>query len=144
MESLPYFFLSDKTEYIKKFCELYTDEIKTPDGLNIGCKDPKKSAVHFCRGGKDGDDFQPARAQRIGWAKYILLHPEERKVLLDTETKNIIFFFEKGRTSYAVICRPINESKFELISGFIVGGFRALAYREGRKPYEFYLIKKSC
>ncbi len=143
MENLPHFCLSDEAEYIKKFCELYADEIKTPDDLSIICRDLEKTARHFCCGG-NGCIFQPARAQRIGWAKYILLHPDERKILLDTETKKIIFFFEHKRTAFAVICVPIKENQLNLISGFVVGGKRAIAYREGKKPYEFYVIKKSC
>lgn len=143
MEELTCCFLASEAEYIAKFCELYKDEINTPDGFHVVCLNPEKQAKHFCRG-SDGRFFQKARAVRICWASYILLNVECRKVLLDTSTNNVIFFFEKGKTSYAVVCSQLKNSKLNLISGFIASGARAIAYREVKPPYKFYSIKKSC
>lgn len=123
-------------EYIKIFYQEYAGEINTPDGFKIICRDLERRAKHFC-GGKQ-EIFQKSRAQRILWAKGILLlDPSERKVLVDQKTKNFIFFFAGGKTSYAVICSQI-KGCLDLISGFIVGGKRAEAYKNGELPYLFY------
>ncbi len=135
--------LSSEIDYIERFCEIYKDEIITPDGFRIICKYPKETAKHFCRGG-DKKQFQAGRAYRIEWGKDILLNPKERKVLLDNKTNNLIFFYENGRVAYAVICSPQKNGQLNLVSGFIVGGRRTIDYREGKPPYSFYEIKKSC
>jgi len=74
----------------------------------------------------------------IEWPKYILLNPDKRKILKDSTTGNIVFFFEKGKTAYAVICNPLKDGKLNLISGFVVGGPRKANYCNGKPPYEFY------
>lgn len=139
MDRLSTIFLRSENDYINKFCEEYKDPIKTPDGFIIKCIYLRKTAIHFICGGKS-TKFQKARAQRLLWAKYILLNPDERKLLIDRKTNNIIFFFDKNRKYYAVICRPIDESKkiLELISGFIVSGNRITTYREANPPYEYF------
>src|SRR3990167_2778346 len=102
-EGLSTLFWETEEEYIQKFCETYKDEIKTPDGYIVFCKYIDKTAKHFCRG-KDGKTFQKTRAQRILWAKYILLNLNERIVLIDTSTDNILFFLTRERCSHLVVC----------------------------------------
>lgn len=143
MEGLTFYELPDEQAYIAKFCEIYKDGINTPDGFSIVCLYPEKTAKHFCCGGENRK-FQKSRVARIGWAKYILLNVSRRKILLDTSTKNIIFFFEKGRTAYTVVCAPRVDSRLNLITGFLVKGQRAEKYRLAKPPYQFYAIKKSC
>jgi hypothetical protein len=132
--------LNSESDYINIFCKEYKNLIETPDGFLVKCCHLQKTAIHFCCGSKKNSKFQKARAQRLLWAKYILLNQEERKVLKDNKTKNIIFFFERKKTRYAVICKPINIDKkiIRLISGFVVGGKRAMDYREANPPYSYY------
>ena len=141
MFELSFLFLSSEDEYYEKFCEIYKEEIITPDGFCVVCKFPKERARHICGGGSH--KFQKDRAGRIGWPKHILLNPENRVILFDTQTKNLVFFFEKNRTSYVVICSEMKDGKFNLISGFLVSGNRAKKYKEAKPPYKFY-NKKSC
>jgi hypothetical protein len=54
-----------------------------------------------------------------------------------------VFFFEKGKTAYAVICAMLGDNNLNIISGFIVAGTRKLKYRNGKPPFEFYQIKKA-
>ncbi len=140
MNGLCTIFLRSEDDYINKFCEEYKNPIETPDGFIIKCTCLRKTAIHFIYGSFKPAKFQKSRAQRLLWAKYILLNPDERKLLIDKKTNNIIFFFDKNRKYYAVICRPIDESKkiLELISGFIVSGNRITAYREANPPYEYF------
>lgn len=123
-------------QYIQDFCNAYKDEFTTPDGFVIICKYLEQTAKHVCCGG-DGGAFQPVRAQRILWAKFILMNPSERIILTDTQTKNTIFFLTRSRHPHVVICRKLGD-KWNLISSFAVGGKRAEKYRNGKPPYEFF------
>lgn len=142
MEELTFSCIETEEEYCNKFCEIYSEPINTPDGFRIICKNPRERAKHICCG--SDNIFQKARASRIEWPKYIFLNPKERKILLDTQTKNLIFFFEKGKTGYAAICSQLGSGQLNLISGFVVAGKRKENYRDGKPPYNFYEIKKSC
>ena len=136
MGRLIYVSLNSEHAYIDKFCEEYKDKIKTPDCFTIVCKYLERTARHVC-GGRNYK-FQEDRANRILWPKSIFLNPEKRKVLLDQKTKKLIFFLEKGRTNYAVICSRFKNENLNFISGFIVGGNRAKAYKEDRNKYPYY------
>jgi len=140
MKELTYCCIETEEDYFTKFCELYGSEIYTPDGFCVVCKRLKETAIHAC-GGKE-KKFQKARAARIEWPMYILLNPDKRKVLKDTQSGNLVFFFEKGNTAYAIICSELTNGKLNLISGFVVGGNRRIKYREGKPPYEFYIKKE--
>lgn len=129
-------------EYIDLFCSEYKNSITTPDGFVIVCKHPEETARHIC-GGKT-KKFQEPRARYILWPKYIFQKTDERIVLRDNSSKNIIFFFEKKRIAYAVICSPLKSGELNLISGFITGGKRVVDYRKGNPPYSFYKKAKSC
>lgn len=122
-------------EYIKEFCEVYKEEIHTPDGFVIFCKYLESTAKHVCCGTEKV--FQKTRAMRILWAKYILLNPEERIVLKDTSTDNLLFFLTRTKIPHVVVCKKL-EDKWNLISSFAVGGKRAEQYRKGKPPYEFF------
>lgn len=124
-------------EYIAEFCEAYKDEIFTPDGFVIFCKYLESTAKHICRGSKKGAKFQITRAQRIMWAKYILMNPDERIILTDTSTNNTLFFMTRERTPHIVICKKLGD-KWNLISSFAVGGDRAKKYFKAEPPYEYY------
>jgi len=141
MDELITIFPESEKEAIERFCSEYENEINTPNGFVVVCKYPVETAKHICGGKKR--KFQSTRARYILWPKYIFLHPEERIVLQDNKTKNLIFFHEEKSIAYAVICRPLRGGKLDLISGFVVRGTRAVKYREGRPPYSFYK-KKSC
>lgn len=141
MEALRTIFLSSEKGYIDEFCNEYKDSIKTPDCFTVVCKYPVGTAKHICGGRKK--KFQPVRARYILWPKYILLHPEERTVLFDNKSKNLIFFLDKSHIPYAVICKPSKDGKLNLISGFVVGGKRLVNYRKIELPYSLYK-KKSC
>jgi len=121
---------------LQEFCNTYREEITTPDGFVVFCKYLEQTAKHFCRG-KDGKTFQKVRAQRMLWAKYILMNPSERIVLNDTQTSNTLFFLTKKRHPHLVVCRKLG-TKWNLISSFAVGGKRAEKYRNGKSPYVFY------
>ena len=135
MDTLKTIFLNSEQEYIDKFCAEYKDEIKTPDGFIIVCKYLNETALHIC-GGKS-KKFQPTRARYILWPKYILLHLQERTKLFDNSSKNIIFFLDRSKISYAVICGKLRDGRLNLISGIVVGGKRAVDYRKGNPPYSF-------
>jgi hypothetical protein len=136
IEHLTTLFLNTENEYIEKFHETYRDDFNTPDGFTICCKYLEATAKHFCCG-KNGS-FQKTRAQRILWAKYILLNPNERIILTDTTTNNIIFFFTKH--SHCIICRKLGE-KLNLISSFIASGKRKNMYKNGKPPFIYYIQK---
>jgi len=136
MEELTYCCIDTEEENYDRFCEVYKEEICTPDGFCIVCINPRERAKHICGGAEK--KFQKDRARRLEWPKYILLNPDKRKVLRDTTTGYIIFFFEKKKIAYAVICHPLSNGKLNLISGFIVGSKRRMNYSNGKPPYEFY------
>jgi len=136
MGRLIYITLNSERAYIDKFCEEYKDKIKTPDCFTIVCKYLNETAHHVC-GGRNYR-FQEDRANRILWPKSIFLNPERRKVLLDRKTKKLIFFLEEGRTNYAAICSRLKNENLNFISGFLVGGNRAKAYKEDRNKYPYY------
>lgn len=123
-------------EYIREFCAAHQDDIITPDGFTVFCKYPEKTARHICRG-KEDKVFQKTRAQRILWAKFILLHPDERIVLTDNQSKNLLFFLTRHRHPHLVVCSKLDE-KWNIISSFAVSGKRAEKYRNGEPPYDFY------
>ena len=136
MDNIVTLFLNSEQEYIDRFCEEYKNPILTPDGFIIECKYLKKTAYHFCCG-KNGKHFHQARASKILWAKYILMNCDQRIILQDCRTNNLIFFLSK-RTPYAVICSILYENKLNLISGFMVSGKRGVAYKNGKPPYVFF------
>ena len=136
MEELTYCCIETEEEIYDKFCELYSQDICTPDGFCVVCIEPRKRAKHICGGSEK--KFQKDRARRLEWPKYILLNPDKRKILKDTVTGNLIFFFEKKKTAYAVVCRPLKDGRLNLISGFLVGGQRRDSYSNGKPPFEFY------
>ena len=142
MDELKTVFPKSEDEAINIFCSEYQNQIKTLDGFTILCKNPHKTAIHIC-GGKQGK-FQEVRARYVLWPKYILLHPDERRVLVDNKSKNFIFFLYKHKIPYAIICSPLKDGKLNLISGFIATGKRAVDYRKGNPPYSFYIKQKSC
>ncbi|MFH1694213.1 MAG: hypothetical protein ABH880_00455 [Patescibacteria group bacterium] len=146
MAGLTYVSVGSEEDYIDLFTKKYGAPIKTPDCFTVECKYLRQTALHFLYGKKKSGKFQPARASRIYYAEYILENPNERKTLLDTQTGNLIFFFEraKGKIRYAVICSVLKDDNLNLISGFVVGGKRAEEYRDGKLPYTFYQKKKSC
>jgi hypothetical protein len=123
-------------EYIQEFLVAHQGDITTPDGFTVFCKYPEKTALHICRGG-DGKVFQKTRAQRILWAKFILLHPEERIVLKNSQNNNLLFFLTRQRTPHLVVCNKL-DGKWNIISSHAVGGKRAEQYRNGTPPYGFY------
>ena len=129
-------FRDTEEEYIQEFCEAFKEEIQTPDGFTVFCKYLRKTAIHICRG-QDGKVFQPARAQRILWAKYILMHPNERIVLTNEITGNLLFFLTKERNPHLIVCNKLEE-KWNIISSHLVGGKRAKAYLSGKPPYPYY------
>ena len=128
-------FRDTEAEFIRYFCETYKNEMQTPDGFSVFCKYPEDTAKHFCRG--TSGVFQRTRAQRMGWVKYILFNPSERNVLIDTNTKKILFFFTRRRKPHLIVCEKL-DGKLNLISGFPVRGERAERYRNGDPPYVFY------
>jgi len=128
-------FCGTEEEYIQEFCEIYKEEIHTPDGFIVFCKYLESTAKHVCRGGKKGP-FQETRAMRIPWAKYILMNPDERIVLKDTSSDNILFFLTRKKMPHLVVCKKL-DNKWNLISSLVVGGKRAEKYRKGKPPYEF-------
>lgn len=142
MGGLTFVDLNSESDYISLFCKEYGNAISTEDGFIVECKYPLATAKHICHGGKKNAPFQKARAQRILWPKYILSNPVERKVLIDNQTGYIIFFFEKGKTAYAVVCSKLKNGNLNLTTGFLVDGKRAMAYRKGKQPYSFYPNKK--
>jgi hypothetical protein len=142
MDGLKTVFPKSENEAIDIFCSEYQDQIKTPDGFTIICKNPRKIVIHIC-GGKQGE-FQQVRARYTLWPQYILLHPEDRTILIDNSSKNFVFFLYKHPIPYAVICSPLKNGKLNLISGFIVTGKRVVDYRKGNSPYSFYKKQKSC
>lgn len=123
-------------EYIEEFCNAYKDEIVTPDGFVIFCKYLEQTAKHVCRG-QDKKTFQRVRAQRILWAKFILMNPSERIILSDTQSSNTLFFLTDTKRPHVVVCKKLGD-KWNLISSFAVGGKRAEKYRNGKPPYTFY------
>ncbi len=135
-DNLKILILNTEEEYLKEFCEAYRADFCTPDGFNICCKYLESTAKHFCRGGKNGP-FQVTRAYRILWAKYILMHPEERVILRDICTGNTLFFLIRTKTPHIVVCKKLGD-KWNLISSFVVGGDRAKKYLKGQYPYEYF------
>ena len=123
-------------EYIEEFLAAHQDDIITPDGFTVFCKYPEATARHICRG-KEGKVFQITRAQRILWAKFILLHPEERIVLKNSQNNNLLFFLTRQRQPHLVVCNKV-DGKWNIISSHAVGGKRAEQYRNGTPPYGFY------
>lgn len=77
MSELTYCDIGTEDGYYKRFCEIYGTDIKTPDGFCITCKNLEGTARHVCGGAQK--IFQKARACRIEWPKYILLHPEKER-----------------------------------------------------------------
>ena len=136
MKSLSNLFLNSEQEYIEEFCKAYKDPIKTSDGFTVYCNNINQRAHHFCCG--TINKFQPVRAQRILWAKYILLNPEERTILGNVKDKNsLLFFMARKRDSYLVICRVINDKDLDLISGYPVFGKKSEDYKKPNFPYKF-------
>lgn len=129
-------FRETEEEYIADFCAAYKDEIITPDGFVVFCKYLEETAKHVCRG-KDKKTFHKVRAQRILWAKYILMNPGERIVLTDTQTSNTLFFLTRSKSPHVVVCKKLGD-RWNIISSHVVGGERAEKYRKGEPPYVFY------
>ncbi len=137
MDELSTVFFDSEKEYIKRFCEEYKNPIKTPDGFIVSCKYIKETAHHFCYG--KINKFQETRAHRILYAKYILLHPEERILLENQKIKDaLLFFYLKRRNSYLVVCRVVGEKNLDLVSGYPVFGNKVLDFQEPRFPFKFF------
>lgn len=140
MSNLSSVFYNSEKEYIEEFCREYKDPIKTPDGFIVRCQNVRQQADHFCRGGKSGiHKFQEARAHRILYAKYILLHPKERTILKNSKTQDkLLFFFHEKRNSYLVICHIVNKNNLDLISGYPIFGKKVQDLLNPKPPYKFY------
>jgi len=136
------FFGLDKKEYIKEFCKEYKYPIKTPDGFIVSCKYLEKTAHHFCCG--QINEFQIKRAQRVLYAKYILLNPEERTIIENQKTKdNLLFFFSRKRNFYIVICRIVKGRNLDLVSGYPISGKKVLLLQKPHSPYRLYRISQN-
>lgn len=110
--------LGDKQDYIDRLRSEYDNKIITiPEGKKVLFFLSKDiNCVHaFC--GKNGKNFNPFRAQRILWIKYILENKETRIIKQSTENTNVVFYCEQ--LGYLVVCSVMPRGDFKFITQYI-------------------------
>lgn len=114
----------NEIEYIKKFKELYGDEMFAPEGFAVFCPKDDEDIKHIWRGGKKGlKKFNLGRAARIGWIKEIIKKTEVRVIKKNPYNRDIYFVSKKisKGTYYVVRCRYIKgKNKLRLYTAHLV------------------------
>ncbi|MBU4360846.1 hypothetical protein KKA66_03285 [Patescibacteria group bacterium] len=135
-----------ETEYIKKFKEIYCEEMITPEGFNVFCANNDGDIKHIWRGGKKGSmEFNKGRATRIGWIKEVVENSEKRTIKQNPYNKHIYFVSKKisKGTYYVVRCRYIkSKNKLRVYTAHLVSNQQIQVYMKWNNYY--FEKQKNC
>lgn len=121
IETPPLLILGSETEYIQRLQLEYNGKtITIPENKIVIFYLSQEADCKHCFCGKNNTNFNPMRAQRILWIKFLLETQNVRVIKKNISNNNIIFVCSELK--YVIICCLLKNGNLKFITQYILSG----------------------